>query len=158
MLIIPLANNSKHNNDGNHFPKTRFNILISYLKKQIRWDSEETTMHSWFTMQQLVVFLYSYIYIHTCNLIFLLMVTSSNQIKHLKALAKRFYPRRKTNHTNCTRLTIPISHNHKCVLTNTAIIIIIIIIVIIIIIIIYYLNRYTFVGRVTSSPFQNKYD
>ena len=64
------------------------------------------------------------------------MITSSKQVKHLKALEKRFYPRRNTNHTNCTRFTIPSSRNHKCVLTNTIIIIIIIVVFIIIIIII----------------------
>ena len=64
------------------------------------------------------------------------MITSSKQVKHLKALEKRFYPRRNTNHTNCTRFTRPSSRNHKCVLTNTIIIIIIIIVVFIIIIII----------------------
>ena len=64
------------------------------------------------------------------------MITSSKQVKHLKALEKRFYPRRNTNHTNCTRFTIPSSRNHKCVLTNTIIIIIIIVVVFIIIIII----------------------
>ena len=64
------------------------------------------------------------------------MITSSKQVKHLKALEKRFYPRRKTNHTNCTRFTIPSSRNHKCVLTNTIIIIIIIVVVFIIIIIV----------------------
>ena len=31
ILIRPIANNSKYINDGNHFPKTRFNILISCL-------------------------------------------------------------------------------------------------------------------------------
>ena len=64
------------------------------------------------------------------------MITSSKQVKHLKALEKRFYPRRNTNHTNCTRFTIPSSRNHKCVLTNTIIIIIIIIIIVVFIIII----------------------
>ena len=64
------------------------------------------------------------------------MITSSKQVKHLKALEKRFYPRRNTNHTNCTRFTIPSSRNHKCVLTNTLIIIIIIIIIIIVVFII----------------------
>ena len=64
------------------------------------------------------------------------MITSSKQVKHLKALEKRFYPRRKTNHINCTRFTIPSSHNHKCVLTNTIIIIIIVVVFIIIIIIV----------------------
>ena len=63
------------------------------------------------------------------------MITSSKQVKHLKALEKRFYPRRKTNHTNCTRFTIPSSQNHKCVLTNTIIIIIIIIIIIVVVVV-----------------------